>query len=222
MIYHVNEAYASIQGEGSLAGIPMIILRTQGCGVLCSFCDSKQTWALADDAFTGEWADALAHPAKWTDREGHAIARALRDQFPGEINWVLLTGGEPAEQPLAPLIRALHDRGYSVALETSGTALGHVGAEIDWVCVSPKVNMPGGLAVLPAAIATADELKFVIGRESDLATIEDILQWPTKPDVTIALQPMSQSPRATALCVQVCMARGWRLSLQLHKYIDQP
>ena len=152
MIYHINEAYASIQGEGTLAGIPMIILRTQGCSVSCPFCDTRQTWALSDDAFTGDWADALAHPAKWTDREGHAIARSLRDQFPGEINWVLLTGGEPAEQPLAPLSRALHDRGYSIALETSGTALGHVGAEIDWVCVSPKVNMPGGLAVLPARI----------------------------------------------------------------------
>jgi len=200
----------------------MIILRTQGCGVLCSFCDSKQTWALADDAFTVDWDDAMSHPAKWVDRDEQWIALALREKFPSSISWVLLTGGEPAEQPLAPLVRSLHDVGYSVALETSGTAMGHLGARIDWVCVSPKVNMPGGLKVLPAAIASADELKFVIGRESDLLIIEEILQWPTARDVTISLQPISQSQRATAICVEACLKRGWRLSLQLHKYINQP
>lgn len=190
-------------------------------GFLVDQCDTKETWKLDDAAFTDDWDDAMAHPEKWTSREERFLAHTLRKKFPA-INWILLTGGEPSEQSLTPLVYALHEEGYSVALETSGTALGHLNANLDWVCVSPKINMPGGLAVLPGAIASADEIKFVIGRESDLDKIGDILQWPTKPDVTIALQPMSQSARATDLCIKTCLAKGWRLSIQMHKYINQP
>jgi 7-carboxy-7-deazaguanine synthase len=32
---------------------------------------------------------------------------------------------------------------------------------------------------------------------------------------------LSRSEKATALCVDACIARGWRLSLQLHKYLGR-
>ncbi|MEF1207104.1 7-carboxy-7-deazaguanine synthase QueE, partial [Photobacterium damselae] len=38
-------------------------------------------------------------------------------------------------------------------------------------------------------------------------------------DVTIALQPISQKPRATELCIETCIKRNWRLSIQTHKYL---
>ena len=40
----------------------------------------------------------------------------------------------------APLIEALHARGFDIAVETNGT----VGAPegIDWICVSPKAGAP--------------------------------------------------------------------------------
>jgi 7-carboxy-7-deazaguanine synthase len=36
----------------------------------------------------------------------------------------------------------------------------------------------------------------------------------------ICLQPISQKPRATALAMEVCIQRNWRLSIQLHKYLN--
>ncbi|MCV5941054.1 7-carboxy-7-deazaguanine synthase QueE, partial [Escherichia coli] len=40
-----------------------------------------------------------------------------------------------------------------------------------------------------------------------------------KTETVIALQPISQKPRATQLCIETCIARNWRLSIQTHKYL---
>jgi 7-carboxy-7-deazaguanine synthase len=40
-----------------------------------------------------------------------------------------------------------------------------------------------------------------------------------KPTVQICLQPVSLSRKATKLCIETVQARGWRLSIQTHKYI---
>lgn len=219
----INTIYFCIQGEGSLTGVPMILLRLQGCGVGCPFCDTRETWVVRSDAYTDDLDNALSHPAKWTRLSPSQIAYELRQRFPRSVDWVLVTGGEPAEQELSGLVYALHDAGYNVALETSGTAIGHLDAPFDWVCVSPKVGMPGGKPVLPKVLEKAHELKFVIGRQSDLAVMEDLLTQCTLPaDTTICLQPMSQAPRATAMCVATCLEKGYRLSVQVHKYIDLP
>ncbi|NMV27617.1 7-carboxy-7-deazaguanine synthase QueE, partial [Vibrio parahaemolyticus] len=39
-------------------------------------------------------------------------------------------------------------------------------------------------------------------------------------ETIIALQPISQKPRATQLCIDTCIARNWRLSVQTHKYLS--
>ncbi|VTR58208.1 7-carboxy-7-deazaguanine synthase [Serratia fonticola] len=36
----------------------------------------------------------------------------------------------------------------------------------------------------------------------------------------IALQPISQKEEATRLCIETCIARNWRLSMQTHKYLN--
>jgi 7-carboxy-7-deazaguanine synthase len=118
------------------------------------------------------------------------------------------------------LVAAIQQTGRKVALETSGTEVGHVDAGIDWVCVSPKIGMPGGKVVLPAALAVADEIKHVVGRERDIEQLDGLLTAVAlKPDVQICLQPVSVSPKATALCLETVQQRGWRLSVQMHKYI---
>ena len=50
--------------------------------------------------------------------------------------------------------------------------------------------------------------------EELLATLTD-----DKPRV-IALQPISQKEDATRLCIDTCIARNWRLSMQTHKYLN--
>ena len=40
----VNNIYGAIQGEGVNMGVPVVILRLQGCSVGCLLCDTRETW----------------------------------------------------------------------------------------------------------------------------------------------------------------------------------
>lgn len=221
MTYPVNDLYATLQGEGCQTGVPMVLLRLHGCPVGCPFCDTKETWTVDPTLRVETFAAAAGANGHYVEATPQQIATEVRKVGGHGIKWVMLTGGEPALHALYPLVAALHEADYKVAIETSGTALGHVTAHCDWVCVSPKMHMPGGRPVLPRALEIADEIKQVVGNEKDIYRLEGLLSTCIlKTDVTICLQPMSQSPKATDICMKTCQARGWRLSLQMHKYID--
>src|SRR4029079_3883486 len=40
----IAEIYQSIQGESSFAGLPCVFVRTTGCDLRCSWCDSEFTF----------------------------------------------------------------------------------------------------------------------------------------------------------------------------------
>jgi 7-carboxy-7-deazaguanine synthase len=221
-LYLVSDLYNSIQGEGCLVGLPMTILRLQGCPVGCPFCDTKYTWELTPEKERGSLSEILGANELWVKLTSFQIANHISLGFSGP-KWVLLTGGEPAEQELGDLVAALHSIDRKTALETSGTALGFLEADFDWVCVSPKINMPGGKKVLAEAVRQADEIKYVIGRPKDLEMLEEFLRvFPIKSNTQVCLQPMSLSKKATELCIKTCLERGWRLSVQTHRLLDLP
>jgi len=222
MNYRVNDVYTAIQGEGCQTGTPMVLLRLHGCSVGCPWCDTKETWQADPANACASIAEARGANVRYAIASANTIAQHIRLHHPGP-SWVLLTGGEPAEQGLGPLVEALHDAGYQVAIETSGTAPGLLLAQCDWVCVSPKIGMPGKRAILPEMLALADEIKMVVGKAADIQNLEALLSsHPTKPGVQICLQPLSQNERATQLCIETVQARGWRLSVQLHKLLRLP
>lgn len=218
-IYRVNDIYTTIQGEGVLTGVPMILLRLHGCGVGCPWCDTKETWTVDTSQRWRNIEDALGANERWCDLSGSEIAAYIKENHPGP-EWVLVTGGEPAEQDLETLTSALHDAGYKVALETSGTAIGHLKVSFDWVCVSPKINMPGGKAIIPAAVRVADEIKHVVGKQSDIDNLRKLIaDCGVNGQTTICVQPVSKNEKATQLCIETVQKTGWRLSIQMHKYI---
>jgi 7-carboxy-7-deazaguanine synthase len=222
MIYRLNDVYTCVQGEGCQAGLAMVLVRLHGCGVGCPWCDTKETWIVNERQRVATIAEARGANAHYAEVDEHAIARYVSIHHAGP-QWILLTGGEPADQELRPLVEAFHAYGYKVAIETSGTARGLLDAPIDWVCVSPKVAMPGGRDVLPEVMAQADEVKMVIGKDADLARFDALVQRSTlKQSAQLCLQPVSQSTSATALCIDTVQARGWRLSIQMHKYLRLP
>lgn len=220
--YPVNDIYPCIQGEGALTGTPMALLRLHGCPVACPFCDTKETWHTDVAHRVPTITDALGTNERWARAAPADIAAYVAKQCP-MLNWVLLTGGEPAMQPLSSLVAALHALRFKVAVETSGTSDGVLGADIDWLCVSPKIDMPGGRSIVPEVIAVADELKFVVGKPADIDKIKQYLElWKVVPEWQIvSVQPMSASERATQLCIETALATGWRVSLQMHKYLGQ-
>lgn len=110
--------------------------------------------------------------------------------------------------------------GCQCQIETSGTSE-VVTTEKTWVTVSPKVAMKGKLPVLKSALERANEIKHPVGTQKDIDHLDELLaSAEIKPETIIALQPISQKPRATQLCIDTCVARNWRLSIQTHKYLS--
>lgn len=223
----LNDIYASVQGEGSLTGVPMVVIRLMGCPVGCPFCDTKETW----DASPEQRADSIEAMLQarnsgrmnaWCEVNETDLVRYIAEKWSTAPKWVLVTGGEPAEQKLVNLVDVLHMNKRHVQIETSGTATGHVGANFDWVTVSPKVGMPGGRSIIPAALVVANEIKWVVGRAEDGCKLEEFLaehKAVLPRGASVSIQPLSQSVKATHLCVGLALSKGWRLSIQTHKYV---
>src|SRR6188474_1924993 len=98
----ITEIFKSIQGESSYAGLPCTFVRTTGCNLRCTWCDTPQ-------AFFGG--------TRMSRRD--VLERALATG----TDLVEVTGGEPLLQPaVVPLLRELCDAGRTVLIETSGEA----------------------------------------------------------------------------------------------------
>lgn len=206
MTYAVKEIFYSLQGEGAHTGRPAVFLRFSGCNLwsgleadreaaVCQFCDTD--FVGTDGTAGGKYNTAAA------------LARAVAAHWPQSATakpFVVCTGGEPLLQLDAPLIGALHEAGFEIAIETNGTL--PIPDAVDWVCVSPKAR-----AHLQAR--AGDELKLVFPQ----AGIEPA-QFESLDFRHFFLQPcdgprLAQNRQAA---IDYCLAHPrWRLSLQTHK-----
>lgn len=213
MIYRVSEVFRSVQGEGTYTGTPCAFIRLYGCAVGCPWCDTAYTWKLPASPVPF---DHLLYSNPEQALIAEASVEVLTDWCGQQaVDHVVITGGEPLEQDLEPLLTELHG---VVQIETSGTILPSDGVFelIDWLTVSPKVGMPGGFAVLPEMIQAASEIKMPVGRERDIENLIELIGG-LRHLPPIWLQPLSQSPKATRLCLDAAAVYGWRVSLQTHK-----
>lgn len=181
--------YWSIQGEGSLAGVPMAFVRLAGCSVGCPLCDTD--YRVADRATAADIADQVDCLRK------HA-----------SVSWVWITGGEPTDHDLAPLLKALRDRGFRVAVATAGHRLMMV--RPDFLSVSP--HSPDSWRVV-----SGSELKIVPGVNG-----HSIEAFRAKAEMSAFgaryVQPCEGKPETVRQCVEwVVQNPGWRLSIQAHK-----
>lgn len=212
----VNEIFETIQGEASYTGTPSVFLRLQGCPVGCPWCDTKHTWdteakdEIAIAVLLEKQADAPTF-ARMSERELIDIVRTFQARH------VVITGGEPCMYDLTLLTGQLIGLGHTVQIETSGTYPVRVHPQA-WVTVSPKVGMPGGLLVLPESLKRANEIKHPVGRDRDIDNLRMVLH-DANPAALVWLQPLSQSEKATALCIDEATANGWRVSIQTHKFL---
>jgi organic radical activating enzyme len=183
------EIFYSVQGEGAWTGTPAVFVRLAGCNLACSFCDTDY---------------ALRFMASIPD----IVARVAA--LGGDCPMVVLTGGEPLAQALAPeLIAALRADGRRVHIESNGTIDVPLPAGV-WLTVSPKERLH------PAMAARADEAKLIVdGRVPD----EWVDAFPrTTP---IGLQPEGNKPANIELALIAAKEHParFRLSLQTHKFI---
>ena len=150
-----------------------------------------------------------------------ALLAAIREAGPRHV---VLTGGEPCRHDLTELTSRLVAEGFRVQIETSGTMPIRCHKDV-WVTLSPKLDMPGGLEVRQDAWERAGEIKFPVDTAADLARFEQALAAARKAAARsltelVWLQPVSQGKEATRLCVEAAFAHQWRVSVQVHKYLD--
>lgn len=194
----VMEDFYTIQGEGFYQGHAAYFIRLGGCDVGCVWCDVKESW------------DVDAHPKV----EVKDIVKKAKSSG-SEI--AVITGGEPAMHNLALLTDELRMAGLKTNIETSGAY--PLTGNWDWVCLSPKKFK----APHPSVFGKADELKIIVYNKSDFDWAEEHAV-KVSDTTELFLQPeWSKEKEMIPLIIDYVKANPkWKVSLQIHKYMNIP
>ncbi|AWH90382.1 7-carboxy-7-deazaguanine synthase QueE [Buchnera aphidicola (Melanaphis sacchari)] len=217
MKYPVNEIFQTIQGEGYYIGTPAIFIRLQGCKVACEWCDTKYTWknSYENQILNEEIIKKEKSNKKWSYMTTQNIILIIK-QLKWTAKHIVITGGEPCMYNLLDITTLLEEKGYFCQIETSGTELIECSLNT-WVTLSPKQKK----TTLKSSILRANEIKFPILIEQDFLYLKKILHMIKKrKNNLIFLQPISQNEKALAICIKKCTEKNWRLSIQIHKYLQ--
>jgi len=215
----IAEIFYSVQGEGGLVGVPSVFVRTSGCNLRCSWCDTPYT------SWNPEGEDLSVD---------EILARASAFSA---ARHVVLTGGEPMIAPgIVELSRRFRERGMHVTIETAGTVFTPV--ECDLMSISPKLSnsTPEGAfhahherlrlqpEVLLRLMSLCDyQLKFVIARPEDVDEARALIAQVGAPASKVIL--MAEGIAAETLdkrgvwIAEICKGFGFRFSPRLHVHL---
>ncbi|SCB40161.1 7-carboxy-7-deazaguanine synthase QueE [Rhizobium lusitanum] len=184
----VSEIFGpTIQGEGILIGLPTIFVRTGGCDYRCSWCDTLHA---VDSDYRDQWRPMSVEEV-WLEVTRLSGGRPLT---------ISLSGGNPAIQPLGPLIAHGHREGYRFALETQGSVAKEWFAELDTLVLSPKPPSSGMVTdwdafddcLRMAAEKPQVALKIVVFDDVDYAYARSAAS--RYPQLPVYLQPGNHTP----------------------------
>ena len=224
------EIFASVQGEGPSAGMPVAFLRLSRCNLACVWCDTAYTWHFEGDERPHRSGVTYARKANQILLDETEVAERIAALGQARL---VVTGGEPLLQApaLARMLDALPD--IAVEVETNGTtkASSALDTRIAQFNVSPKLTHSGNpaeLALLPERLNAyaADSrawFKFVIAEPAD---IEEVLALANRHAIgreRIFLMPEgtdSQTLRTREKWLApLCVEHGFRLSDRLHIHL---
>lgn len=223
----ISEIFHSIQGEGELTGVPSVFIRTSGCNLRCSWCDTPY--------------------ASWyPEGEQRTVAQIIAavEAHPGARH-VVLTGGEPMiAKEMKTLAAGIRTTGRHITIETAATVPPD-GIACDLASLSPKLlnSAPDPVAHLawrkkheatrwqPEVVrawidAYSYQFKFVVARPEDVDELEHMLAALKReiPRHKILLMPEGTSLETmrsrAAWLGELCKARGYRYAhrLQIELY----
>jgi 7-carboxy-7-deazaguanine synthase len=192
------EEFFSLQGEGYHSGKSAYFIRLGGCDVGCSWCDSPFSW------------NPDLHPMVETEAIIDRVIKSGADS-------VVVTGGEPLMWNLDCLCNGIREKNIGTFIETSGAY--SLSGKWDWICLSPKKNMPPLYDICEAA----DELKVIIQDKSDFGWAEKY-RGMVNNRCRLFLQPeWSRFENIIPEIVEYIKRNPfWRISLQIHKYMHIP
>jgi len=201
----LTEIFFSLQGEAARAGLPTVFVRLTGCPLRCTWCDTTYSFTGGEAATVDS---ILAEVAKYPTRH------------------VCVTGGEPlAQKECLPLLSALCDAGYDVALETSG-AIDIAGVDPRVACIMDLKAPDSGESTKNrwenlTHLDTRDEIKIIIASRGDYDWARQAIREHRLDTICpVLLSPAAGLVEPTALA-------GWiledglnvRFQLQLHKLL---
>lgn len=208
-VVSVHSIFKTIQGEGVLVGTPSIFLRLYGCNLQCPLCDTDYTSSRQDLS-----CEEILYQIK---------------SLCGGINTVVITGGEPFNQPIGELITVLSDNGFTVQIETNGTIFREdVPYDRCIIVCSPKTHY-----VHPLLQKYIHSYKYVLktGEEAEDGLPSQVLNLSSRKKVfrpekgsIIYLQPADEQDEEENVknlkaVVQSCIENNYKLCLQTHKII---
>jgi 7-carboxy-7-deazaguanine synthase len=215
----ISEIFYSIQGEGILAGVPSVFVRTSGCNLRCVWCDTPYT----------SWQP---------EGKNMTVSEILAEVTGSSTGHTVVTGGEPMIAPeIGELCGALRAARQHITMETAGTVFAPV--ECDLMSISPKlanstpVSREGGrwaarhdrLRLQPDVLRSLMErypyqLKFVVEHREDLTEIAALAKNLGARKDSVLLMPEGTDAdvlRERGLWLaEVCKETGFRFSPRLH------
>ena len=200
----VIESFLSLQGEGLMIGRLTYFIRSAGCNLRCSWCDTKFS----------------LNPDQGEEKSIDEILALV-----GDVKNVCFTGGEPLQQPEAiTLLKALSDAGKTVVLETNGSKdLSNV-PDRENIIISMDIKCPSSgmqdrmLFSNLKLLRMKDQLKFVIADRTDLEYAERIVS-EYDPDTNIIFSPVGGVGLEELAEEVVSKKLDVRVLPQLHKII---
>lgn len=203
----VMEIYRSIQGEGTLMGVPTTFVRFFACNLRCSWCDTRYSWSVREGG-------------TWRTLSPQMVAQEIEAL---EARHVVLTGGEPTLQKDLPELAALlKARGYHLTIETNATIVPETLLPlIDLWSLSPKLSSAGENYLRPQALERflADlrpeqqQWKFVVRDDADEQLLRTLLTgYPAfrERQLALILQPEGDSAQADYPRALECLAERLR------------
>ena len=218
----ISEVFYSLQGEGSLVGVPSVFIRTSGCNLRCAWCDTPY--------------------ASWNpEGKNRSIDELIAEIDRHPTEHVVLTGGEPMiAAGIRELAAELKLLGYHITIETAGTVAPE-GIACDLASLSPKLLNSAPNSVEHAVWHKRHEatrwqpdvirqwierypyqFKFVVSSPTDVDELEGMLKKLGReiPRHQVLLMPEARSldtMRQRAVWLpDLCKARGYRYAHRLH------
>jgi organic radical activating enzyme len=209
----VQEVFYTLQGEGPFIGQPAVFVRLAGCNLACFWCDTEFESSTWRPAVTDLLAD-------------------IKAKNTGNADLVVMTGGEPLRQNIVPFVQALLDAGYRVQLETNGTLwLADMPKHANlFVVCSPKTKnlhedihsfISAYKYVLAAGEVAMDDGLPVMNTQKAGQTCRLARPQSAAPVYVSPRDDYDPAKNAAnmALCREVALQHGYRMTLQLHKLI---
>ena len=201
----INEIYKSIQGESTYTGIPTVFVRTSGCPLRCSFCDT--TYAFFEGSKM-------------------SIEKVLEKITAFNTSYICITGGEPLiQKDIFELMQRFCDKDYNVSLETSGAlSCQKVDPRVKKIVdvKTPDSGEKGSFLLENIKyINSRDEIKFVICSQEDFNwAVEFVREHHLLKKCTVLFSPSHNQVSAKWLAENILSASlEVRLQIQTHKYI---